>query len=376
MMNNRCEEIGECINMFKETPVDIIDLDSIVKASKILATEFDIHKTIDRFMNIILEYEEATKVVFLMDEENSLKIISSWDVTDNVIRVFDVHKGEDLKEKEISLPMKIVNFVRNTQKKVLYQTNEENSELDDYKYFETEKPKSILCIPIILRNTLQGIIYLENNMIYKAFNNEDIQILNVLLIELIISIENVKLCTGFEEKVKERTMELIKITEKYKKLSITDQLTGLLNRRELDNRLYQEFYKVRKSGEFLSVIILDVDHFKVINDKFGHHVGDIVLINLADLLKDNARRQDFVGRWGGEEFMIICPETDSKQVYDVCEKMRKVIEELQIPEIGGITASFGASTYKENDSIETFIKRADEGLYKAKNSGRNKCVFN
>lgn len=376
MMNKRCEEIGECISMFKENPVDIIDLDSIVKASKILATEFDIHKTIDRFMNIILEYEEATKVVFLMDDENSLKIISSWDVTDNIIRVFDVHKGEDLKEKEISLPMKIVNFVRNTQKKVLYQTNEENSELDDCKYFETEKPKSILCIPIILRNTLQGIIYLENNMIYKAFNNEDIQILNILLIELIISIENVKLCTGFEEKVKERTMELIKITEKYKKLSITDQLTGLLNRRELDNRLYQEFYKVRKSGKFLSVIILDVDHFKVINDKFGHHVGDIVLINLADLLKDNARRQDFVGRWGGEEFMIICPETDSKQVYDVCEKMRKVIEESQIPEIGGVTASFGASTYMENDSIETFIKRADEGLYKAKNSGRNKCVFN
>lgn len=122
-------------------------------------------------------------------------------------------------------------------------------------------------------------------------------------------------------------------------------------------------------------MIIDVDYFKKVNDTFGHQVGDTTLIEVANILKTNTRETDIVGRWGGEEFVIICPNTNLDGIKILASNIREKIEKHQFPVIGNKTASFGATIYQENDNLENLIARADSALYNAKNNGRNRVEF-
>lgn len=155
-------------------------------------------------------------------------------------------------------------------------------------------------------------------------------------------------------------------------VSRTDQLTKINNRIALDEALHKEKYKFDRYHAACSIILLDIDYFKAVNDKFGHLTGDKVLVEIAALLKDSLRKSDVVGRWGGEEFLIICPNTDLETVRVVAESIRKRISEFSFSEAGHQTSSFGISTFEKDYSIESVIDLADKALYRAKQSGRNK----
>jgi len=118
-------------------------------------------------------------------------------------------------------------------------------------------------------------------------------------------------------------------------------------------------------------LMFDIDHFKVVNDTYGHVAGDRVLVALSDLTRRLIRATDYPCRWGGEEFMILMPNTTSTETMSVAEKLRQSLAQLHIPEIGTVTASFGAATYRPNESIDDWINRADTALYEAKHGGRN-----
>lgn len=166
---------------------------------------------------------------------------------------------------------------------------------------------------------------------------------------------------------------------KNKELEITaetDRLTGLFNRLKLDFVLNSSFRYCKRYGRPLSAVLVDIDKFKSVNDTFGHLVGDIVLKEIATIIGLNVREIDTPGRWGGEEFLIICPETDSCQAFTVAEKLRKIIEEHDFPSAGKVTCSFGISEYKNYDTVDDIIKRADEALYDVKRSGRNRVQIN
>jgi diguanylate cyclase (GGDEF)-like protein len=156
-------------------------------------------------------------------------------------------------------------------------------------------------------------------------------------------------------------------------ISKTDRLTGVSNRMHLDNVLASELSRSKRYDNRLSLIMLDIDHFKKINDTYGHQVGDKVLIQLSEILKINTRDTDTVGRWGGEEFMIVCPEISQDQAFVIAEKILTILNQSKICDIS-VTASFGISQLRDEDSVEQLVKRADENLYKAKHSGRN-CIF-
>ena len=158
------------------------------------------------------------------------------------------------------------------------------------------------------------------------------------------------------------------------KLSITDELTKIYNRRKLDELLQSELNRCERFSHTFSVAILDIDHFKKINDAYGHQMGDKVLIEIADTLKTHMRKTDYVGRFGGEEFVIICPESDKNGIYKLMENIRKDIQNHDFKGVGQVTASFGISILKEKDNIESLLKRADIALYQAKAAGRNKVV--
>jgi len=156
------------------------------------------------------------------------------------------------------------------------------------------------------------------------------------------------------------------------KLSETDRLTGLTNRMKLEEILEQECRRSSRSRTALSVIMLDVDHFKAINDTYGHHAGDQVLRDLADILEAHVRSIDTVGRWGGEEFLIICPGTTVSGARTLAEKLRKSLEVHDFPVVGNCTCSLGISAYQWDDQAEDIVIRADQAMYRAKEKGRNR----
>lgn len=155
-------------------------------------------------------------------------------------------------------------------------------------------------------------------------------------------------------------------------LSITDQLTQLYNRGYLDNILHKEITRTQRYGTPMSVIMIDIDYFKEVNDIYGHLAGDKVLIEIAKILKSNIRVTDTLGRWGGEEFMIICAQNNLDEAVKMAEKLRLSIAAYTFQDIGTKTASFGVATIQINEDGLSLIQRVDSALYNAKKLGRNR----
>ncbi|MCG2730995.1 MAG: diguanylate cyclase [Acetobacterium sp.] len=163
--------------------------------------------------------------------------------------------------------------------------------------------------------------------------------------------------------------------EEILRLSITDKLTQSYNRLKLDETLEQQFERSKTEAIPFSIIILDIDHFKLVNDTYGHQVGDRVLIELVAVLTKNVRSDDIVGRWGGEEFLIILPETNLSDGLHVAEKLRGVVETYRFTTAGQVTISLGVSAYWDDLTPESIVSRADTALYQAKENGRNRVEF-
>ncbi|WP_347989970.1 diguanylate cyclase [Methylomonas sp. AM2-LC] len=157
------------------------------------------------------------------------------------------------------------------------------------------------------------------------------------------------------------------------RLCITDQLTGLYNRRKLDQVIVVEQKRLERTFQALSIILTDLDNFKSVNDVYGHQAGDVILSTVAQLLKQELRESDILGRWGGEEFMIICLDTDLNGALALAEKLRKTLENHVLDIVGTQTCSFGVAQLTQKESIDSLITRADNALYSAKDAGRN-CV--
>ncbi|WP_440877125.1 GGDEF domain-containing protein [Thalassotalea sp. PLHSN55] len=169
----------------------------------------------------------------------------------------------------------------------------------------------------------------------------------------------------------QKTQEL---SEKYQHLAHFDSLTNLSNRRNALLVLEQEQARVARNQEPLSVIICDVDFFKIVNDKYGHNAGDIVLKALSKLFTDNIRAQDHIARWGGEEFLFILPQTSANNACIIAEKIRLAVEKSSITFQNisiDITVSLGIAQFEASQSIDEVINNADKHLYQAKELGRN-----
>jgi polar amino acid transport system substrate-binding protein len=171
-----------------------------------------------------------------------------------------------------------------------------------------------------------------------------------------------------------RQLEMGKYNKKLLKMATTDPLTQLFNRIQLDEKLQESYATYQRTHRPFSIIMLDIDYFKRVNDTYGHLVGDKILVAFASILNNTTRDTDIVGRWGGEEFMIICPETDKKGALSVAEKVRNAVNEYDFEEIHTMTSSFGISEYQQHERIEKMVKRADDAMYTAKEAGRDRIV--
>lgn len=171
---------------------------------------------------------------------------------------------------------------------------------------------------------------------------------------------------------KDMENQLLEANKALEQLVITDHLTRIHNRRFASEQIQAEITRCQRYGMLFAVILIDIDHFKHINDQFGHDTGDAALIQVAQLVKQQCREVDTVARWGGEEFLVVCPETNLQQAEQLAELLRQRMMELSRGLPCQITASFGVAAYQENATIESLLKAADAALYDAKHS-RN-CV--
>jgi diguanylate cyclase (GGDEF)-like protein len=156
------------------------------------------------------------------------------------------------------------------------------------------------------------------------------------------------------------------------RLAYTDALTGLANRHTLEPLIREEIARARNQNQPLSVMMIDIDHFKRVNDTYGHRTGDLVLQQLAQLLNKNARTLDTVGRLGGEEFLALCPNSTLEQAQFLANQMCQSVADTVLEQNIKITVSIGVAEYQALDTLESFLVRADEALYRAKSLGRNR----
>ena len=159
------------------------------------------------------------------------------------------------------------------------------------------------------------------------------------------------------------------------KLATIDKLTGIYNRRRIDEFLQIEMEIAKRHAQGLVLILVDIDHFKMVNDTYGHQTGDMVLSETTKTISQNLRKSDIFGRWGGEEFVIICPQTNKNEGFTLAEKLRIAIEKHEFEKIGNKTICLGVAELEHNDNEKTLIEKADKALYEAKNGGRNKTVI-
>lgn len=159
-------------------------------------------------------------------------------------------------------------------------------------------------------------------------------------------------------------------------ISTIDRLTEIFNRRKLDELLHHETEKAKRYKRDLTLLMIDIDHFKHVNDTYGHQTGDYALSTVAKILSTHIRESDILGRYGGEEFMIICPETDKNAAFQLGEKLRNTISDYAFNTIGHLTISIGIGGFEtDDDTQEEAIRKTDNALYKAKERGRNQVVI-
>lgn len=156
------------------------------------------------------------------------------------------------------------------------------------------------------------------------------------------------------------------------KLAMTDNLTKLSNRAKFYEVIERETERFRRHNQPLSILLFDIDGFKTINDTYGHNVGDDALKSLTRLVGAQLREVDYFVRWGGDEFIIVAPDTGIDKAAALAERARKVVEAHTFQTIGNYTITFSVAQFKASDTVDSFIKRADRGLYRAKEAGKNR----
>ena len=233
-------------------------------------------------------------------------------------------------------------------------------------------------IPIILvtalrgnKERIEGIEAGADDFINKPFNR----------VELLTRVKSLLRIKALNDALEQKVEELEKAKAKLRKLAVTDGLTGLFNYRAFKRQLHLEISRSKRFGLPVSLLMMDIDHFKVYNDHFGHPNGDRVLKLFARLLYENVRDVDCLSRYGGEEFVLILPGTEKKSARIVAEKLRKLVEQFSFPleknlPKGRVTMSVGVASFpQDTQDEEELIRSTDKALYKAKNTGRNRTVL-
>jgi len=351
------------------------DVNSLMKASQAIAREYEFSSLLQILIRIIMENAGAQHGYLLLEKEGNFFIQAIANEVNNSIEVMQ----NLLYTEHQTLLHSVLQYVIRTHESIVIDDMMQENMFESI-YTGTRTVRSVLCAPLILHGELKGLIYLENNLIPSVFTEDKLQLLQHLSGQIIISIENTIVYNDLELKVKQRTRDLEATQDELKFLASTDPMTKLYNRRYFSNISQNLLDLAKREKQKLSLMMLDIDDFKHINDSYGHDVGDKVIISVAEILLVHTRKSDVVCRFGGEEFIILLPQTNNDNLIHLAENIRKYVQNesivLDTDNVLNVTVSIGVSNINIalDENIEQSIKRADTALYEAKRSGKNKVI--
>lgn len=355
-------------------------LSILLKVGLRLTAERDIEK----LLRMIIE--ETTSV--LGAERSSLFLIDK----DRNEMWAKIAQGADLIEIRFPVGVGIAGTVGKTGEIInvpdAYRDPRFYPEFDKKTGFHT---RSTLCMPMRnMRGEIIGAIQVLNK-ISGLFQKDDEDLLAALASQAAVALENADLYTKLtelnlllEQKVEERTVNLVSANERLsvlnkelEQISITDSLTQTFNRRFFIERLRQEVKRVNRYGSSVSLLMIDIDHFKTVNDTHGHLAGDMVIGGVAGVIKERLRETDLLARYGGEEFALIATPMEKEGAKVLAERLRALVEETGFEHDGkrlSVTVSIGVSSWQPStkEDFEDLIRRSDAALYRAKEQGRNR----
>ncbi|MDX1816692.1 MAG: diguanylate cyclase [Marinobacter sp.] len=371
-----------------DAPLSNLDLASVMKASREISGEMVLDQLLQKTLAILLENAGGQWGCLVVRNDREYMIEAAI-LPEHLPPPGDIPGHSILSDRDgntIALPMSVISQVfQRGDATVLHDATLEAPFADD-PYTVQRHPRSILCVPI-KRERFEAAVYMENNLADGVFTEARVELIRLLAAQASVAIENARLYTQIqeysltlEEKVAQRTTELEALNQELQRLADRDGLTGVANRRSGDAFLQDAWLRLRREKQALSVVMLDVDHFKRFNDTYGHQMGDDCLVRVAETLQDQLQRStDMVVRYGGEEFMLVLPNTDLNGAIRVAENARLAVEAMTLnpggtPDNDRITISVGIATTIPDDEgdVGQLVYDADQALYKAKQSGRNR----
>lgn len=314
--------------------------------AKLLITTLNPKELLKSALDKVLELTDSKLgVIYLMNEQTE------------VLVPFVTHGIDVVTLPELKLGEGIAGFAAQERHSVLLEHIPEKCYIRVDLGFAGALPNEVAAFPLMYKEKVLGVMLIGTFGQYQA---EEQPLIEYLANQIAITLDNAL------------------THEKVERLSIADGLTGLYNRRFLSERLEEEYSKAVRYATPLSLLVMDVDFFKRVNDDFGHQVGDNALIVVARVLQQSVRESDLVGRYGGEEFVVLLPHTNLDQALNVAEKIRIAVSESPVEGMGErhLTISIGAAGFPDISAkkVEDLVRKADEALYRAKEGGRNQVI--
>lgn len=357
-----------------------IDLHSLLKANQLLSEEIHINSLLEKMMTVLIENAGAQRGAIIINEDEQLivEIVGSINnFTASISSQLHNINLDDVDGEELPLlPNTIIRYTQQTLKTLIIDNPDKDPRFINNKYLRINNPKSVLCLPITTQGRLIAIVYLENNLTEHAFTKKHKDTVELISAQAAVSLINARHYETLENKVAQRTAQL-------QLLAIKDGLTGIFNRREFDTCLEKEWSRASRESGALTLMMVDIDHFKAYNDNYGHPEGDSCIKLIAQALSSVvARKNDFVARYGGEEFAILMTTSDKIAAENLARQCIEKIRDLAIPHqfsetAKHVTISVGIATIKVQPNIEavTLLKKADSALYQSKGNGRDQYTF-
>jgi diguanylate cyclase (GGDEF)-like protein len=348
---------------------DAIDLMAVLRASQALSSETSLARLKARIVELLGAMTGATDVQVVLWRNDP----PGWSVSG---------QNGDITLEEAGarglVPLAALSYAARTREPLLVDDASRDERFAKDAYVAGLDGCSLLIVPILSHGEPRAMLLLENRLGRGAFTIERLEAVTLIAGQLAVSFDNALLYASLERKVVERTRALEEANGRLETLSITDPLTGLANRRRFAEVLEAEWTRARAGGDVIALALIDVDHFKLYNDRYGHVAGDACLRLVASALSDGVRGSDLLARYGGEEFAVILPGADRRAVRQVAERLRTLVAARREPHAGtpagAVTISVGAAAVSPGPhlSAEQLIEAADAALYEAKRSGRNR----
>jgi diguanylate cyclase (GGDEF)-like protein len=365
---------GGTMGRTRNINADVIDTMAILRASQALSSATDLDKLQVAIVEQLTALTGAAEVLFVLRDDQS----GEWFLPQNVQTGEPAMNLAQAGQRGL-LPMTAFRYAERTREPLVVEDATRDDRLARDPYLAGAERCSLLVAPILHQDSARAMLVLANRQANGVFTADRLDAVMLISGQLVVSLGNALLYASMEQRVAQRTQELAVANAQLETLSTTDSLTGLANRRRLDQALDSEWLRAKRNGHSMAAVMIDVDFFKRYNDHYGHAAGDECLRQVAAVLAKGVRDgTDVACRYGGEEFVLLLGDTDNAGVQIVGERIRAAVEGLRIPHVGGlagfVTISVGTTISLDPlvDSSQALLGRADAAMYEAKEAGRNR----